>query len=55
MHIRSGDEFLFDQFNNHPIYVLQHSAYYKKIIDKYYKVYDEFIIITAPDMLNPTI
>jgi hypothetical protein len=55
MHIRSGDEFITKNNCTHPIYVLPPLAYYKKIIDEYDDVYDKFIIMTEPDLLNPCI
>lgn len=55
MHIRSGDEFITKNNCTHPLYVLPPLAYYKKIIDDYNDVYDKFIIMTEPDLLNPCI
>lgn len=53
IHIRSGDEF--GKFKSHPTYVQPPFNYYTKIIDTYFEDYDQFLIVTEPDMLNPCI
>lgn len=51
IHIRSGDSFQ----NNHQGYVQPPLNYYKKIINDTLNKYDNYIIITEPDLLNPCI
>jgi hypothetical protein len=52
INIRSGD--IFDTGGTHKGYVQPPFAFYKKIIDEE-KQYDKFLIITQPDLRNPTI
>ena len=53
IHIRSGDEF--GKHHSHPVYVQPPLNYYKKIIHDTQDKYDEYIIITEPDLENPCI
>lgn len=53
IHIRSGDEF--SSFNRPSNYIQPPLAYYQFIIDNIEKDYEQFIIITEPDMRNPVI
>jgi len=53
IHIRSGDEF--GKHHSHPAYVQPPLNYYKKIINDTQDKYDEYIIITEPDLENPCI
>lgn len=53
IHIRSGDEF--SSYNRPSSYVQPPLAYYQFIIDSIKNYYEQFIIITEPDMRNPVI
>jgi len=51
INIRSGD--IFNPGGSHKNYVQPPFAFYKKIIDE--EQYDKFLLITQPDLKNPTI
>jgi len=54
IHIRSGDQFDIKQ-KSHPLYTQPPLNYYIKIINEYNDIYDKFIVVTEPDMMNPCI
>jgi len=53
IHVRSGE--IFEQGGIHKNYIQPPFAFYKKIIDDFYNIFDEFIVITQKDRRNPVI